>query len=448
MWCCGADKTGLRACQRAACTTWRLEDFHFPPSLTLAGPGLFEALHDSDRVAHTLRKLHALHRFDAIEFLLQGGLGFRTVQAKQTGQCFTDVALIAKGGPVLATVRHARGEWLDRPDDLTTDYMERYTLQHADGMECAQASDTFARASASGSQPLVTICVPYYNLGDYLEESLTSLAAQSYPHLEVIVIDDGSTDAQAIDVFGRMQAKFGQFLFLQQANAGIGATRNRGLAMAKGEYFLPVDADNIADPDMVRRLVQGMEHNRNIDALTCYFLAFREFADLIEQRFLYAYKPAGGPRILGCLQNIYGDGNAMFRSEALRDVGGFEADRETSFEDWEAFVKLANGGRRIEVLPDFLFYYRHRDAGFSRVTSAYRNQQRVLRRFVGIESFTEPERRLLWNWLVGSQQRLVELETQNRMLQRKLASPARRLARGLKHAMKKAISTTRFFAGT
>jgi len=440
--CCGATDTELRACRRAACTTSRLNAFTFPDTLTLQGPHFFPALLDSDRVYHALQQLHTQHRFDVIEFAERGGLGFRTIQAKQTGQAFADVKLTVTAIDLTSALRHSQQEWLCNPEDLTLDYAERYALQYAD-----RSPSLDSLASASGSAPLVTVCVPYFNLGDFLEETLSSLAAQSYTNLEVLVINDGSTDAHALDVFSRMQTTFPQFRFLDQANAGIGATRNRGLQLARGQYFLPVDADNIAHPDMVRRFVAGLEHNRDIAALTCYFLAFREFADLAPGRFAYAYRPTGGPRILGCLQNIYGDGNAMFRTEALRAVGGFETDRDTSFEDWEAFVKLVNAGRRVEVLPDFLFYYRHRDAGFSRVTNAYRNQQRVLRRFVEMTSWSEDERRLLWNWLVGSQQRLAELEAENRALTTKLASRRYRVADGLKRAIKRVMTTTKSLAG-
>jgi len=416
LWC-GAEHANLRMCRRFPCATSRLADIHFPTTLSLDGPHLFAALHESDRVLFALRQLHAQHRFAVIELPERAGLGFRTLQAKQTGQAFADVRIAVRAQGLTSTLRQAHEKWLCNPHDVMLDYAERYSLRYGAEGPCVHPPTT-----ASGAQPLVTICVPYYNLGDYLEETLTSLAWQSYANLEVFVINDGSTDARAVEVFRQMQARFPHFRFLDQVNAGIGATRNRGLQMAHGAYFLPVDADNIADPDMVRRFVAGMEHNGDIAALTCYFLAFREFADLIERRFLYAYKPTGGPRVLGCLQNVYGDGNAMFRTEALRAVGGFETDRDTSFEDWEAFVKLVNAGDRVEVLPDFLFYYRHRDAGFSRVTNDYRNHQRVLRRFVEIEKLPPADRQMLWNLLAGYHHHVAELNENQRTLQTQLGA--------------------------
>lgn len=444
LWC-GAVDAELRARTHAAGAACRVfADFSPPESLALDGPCSFAALQHSDRVLHALRELHEQHHFDRIEFPDRGGLGFRAVQAKQTGQAFADVSLCVTAHGLTGCARHERQEWLNEHEDLALDYMERYSRKHSD--EKPETPARYLLTCPSGA-PLVTVSVAYYNLGAYLEETLSFLAQQTYTNLEVLVINDGSTDPHSVAVFEQMRTKFPQFRFFEQANAGIGATRNRGLREARGKYFIPVDADNIPRMDMVQRFVAGMEHNPHLAALTCYFLAFRRFADLVEGQFAYAYKPVGGPRVLGCLQNVYGDGNAIFRTEALRAVGGFETDRDTSFEDWEVFVKLVNAGQRLDVVPDFLFYYRHRDAGFSRVTNGYRNQQRVLRRFFEIENLPVEERALLWNWLVGSQRRIEELAAANQLLTRVLSSRRHRLVTAIGKTVRRVMHTTKTFFG-
>jgi len=468
LWSGAPDQTGQAVGDGVTCT-W-MASIKPAARLTLDGPNLFPALHTSDHVLDALRQLHARHSFDLIEFPERGGVGFRAVQAKETGQAFEDVGLVVSlHGPSIVERDHDQ-QWLSRPEELALDYAEHYAFAHADAQlvvrsdllaetrrlgwmvrfDAEQVSDTkeetgamYRRlatvkreATARDTQPLVTISVAYYNLGDFLKETLESLAQQTYRNLEVLVINDGSTDPHSIAVLEEMRSRFPSFRFLEHANAGIGATRNRGLREAQGRYFLPVDADNVASPDMVQRFVEGMEGNPALAALTCYFLAFRCSGDLAAERFAYAYKPTGGPRVLACLQNVYGDGNAMFRAEALRAVGGFEIDRDTSFEDWEVFVKLVNAGYRLDVAPAFLLYYRHRDEGFSRVTKGYRNHQRVLRRFVEIESLSVQDRRTLWNLLVGSQRRMKELGEHVERL--RTSSRARRLAGWLKAVVRRA----------
>ncbi len=254
--------------------------------------------------------------------------------------------------------------------------------------------------------PLITVCVTFYNLGDYLPDALASLAAQTYSKLEVLVINDGSTDAASIRIFEEQQRLYPQFRFLSQANAGVGATRNRGMAEAKGEYFLPMDADNIAAPHMVERFVAAIRRRPDVSALTCYFLAIKETADIAREEFCYTYRPTGGSHVMGSIQNVYGDANSIYRLADLDAIGGFETDRDTATEDWELFVKLVNAGYRIDVLPEDLFYYRHRAESRVRTTSLYRNHQRVLRQFFRMHRLPEAEQMALWTALVSLHIRL------------------------------------------
>lgn len=416
-----------------------LDEIAGSPIGQLDGPNQTPALRHNDRVREALAALHAAHRFARIEFPQGGGLGFRTIQAKRAGLGFADVDLAVRPSCLAPA-----NPWPGSAADLADDFAERYALEHADCQLSTSSEEDADVAPAPGplppveeGRPLVTVSVAHYNLGAHLEETLASIARQTYPRLEVLVIDDGSTDPDSAAVFRRMRAAYPHFRFHEQPNAGIGATRNRGLALARGEYFLPMDADNVARPDMVARFVTAAERNPGVAAFTSYFLAFRDSADLAAGRFAYAYRPTGGPHVLAAMKNVYGDGNALFRTRELREVGGFEVDRDTSWEDWELFAKLARHGHRIDVVPDYLFYYRHRDAGFSRTTDRDRNHRRVLRQYVG-HTVPAAERRLVWDALAGFQYRLEALEDENRGLRRRLATPRYRWADGLYAALRRA----------
>jgi len=378
----------------------------------------------SDAIRHALERLHAERRFDAIEFPAAGGFGFRTVQAKRAGLGFGDVCLTVRLDACNAWNRDRECRWPSGPEELELDFAERYAFEQADVQTIPNpAMREYVRRigwadreavlpadpDTGDARPLVTVAVPHYNLGRYLPETLASLAAQTYPNLEVVVIDDGSTDQSSLDIFGQMQSLYPQFRFFHQTNAGIGATRNRGLRAANGEYFIPVDADNVARPDMVERFVAGMRRNPGLGAMTCYFLAFKDGVSLASGPYLYAHRPTGGPHALSCIRNVYGDGNAIFRTAVFRVVGGYETDRDASFEDWEAFVKLVHAGHGVGVIPDYLFYYRYRDAGFSRVTDDYRNRQRVLRQFMQLDRLPPAERAVLWNAMFGFHRRADQL---------------------------------------
>lgn len=385
-------------------------------------PNLFEPSEPdrSDHVRHALERLHREHRFDRIEFGVRGGLGFRAIQAKRAGLAFDDVTLAVRLDSCGAWEREREERWPSGYDEVEMDFLERYSFENADARitpdpGLARFVERLGwRVHDSGGltppgSPLVTIGIAHHNLGRYLPDALASLAAQTYPCLEVIVIDDGSTDADSQRVIEQMRQRYPHYRFLSQPNAGIGATRNRCLELARGEFFVPVDADNLPRPEMVERFVAAIHRNPHLGAMTCYFLAF-EGDDSTPTRFIHANRPTGGPHVLSCIRNVYGDANAIFRTADLRAVGGYETDRGTSCEDWEAFVKLVHAGRRIGVVPDHLFHYRHRPGGFSRATNWYANHQRVLRQFTRLEHLPAGEGEGLWTALLGFHQRLQQLE--------------------------------------
>lgn len=250
-------------------------------------------------------------------------------------------------------------------------------------------------------QPLVTITVPYYNLGELLPETLASIEAQDYPNIEVIVVNDGSTDAYALEVWQLMQVKYPRYRFVTQTNRGLGAARNTGLALATGEYFLPIDSDNVGRTDMVSRFVEALQQNPEIAVATCFFLAFAEMEHIPACNHPYAYRPCGGPFVAAALRNVYGDANAMSRTDALRAVGGYETEKHTTCEDWEMYVKLVRQGYRVDVVPEYLFYYRHRPTSLLRTTDSFLNRRRVLRQFFPSALLPPAEQMQLWTALAS-----------------------------------------------
>ena len=424
-----------------------------PPDFRV--PNQYEPAHAdrSDRLRFTLERLAREQGLTRIEFGVRGGLAFRAVQAKRAGLAFAGVTLAARLDSCGKWERERRQRWPGSFAEVEIDFAERFAFENADErvypdqamldfVTRAGWEASVAHASGSDGHPVVTIGIAHYNLDAYLPDTLASLAAQTYPHLDVIVIDDGSTDARSLAVFEQMRAKYPGYRFLRQPNAGIGATRNRCLELARGEFFLPVDADNLARPHMVERFVTAIRRNQHLAAMTCYFLAFED--DPARPHF--AGRPAGGPHPLAAIRNVYGDANAIFRTAALRAVGGYETDRGTSCEDWEAFVKLVNAGRKIGVVPEHLFHYRHRPGGFSRATNWFANHQRVLRQFTRGAPLPAGDAEVLWTALLGFHLRLQELEhtpppLRHRLADRLYAAAGR--GRGLLRGVKRLLTCRR-----
>lgn len=383
---CGA--APLRATGRVHC----LKDIPIPAHSVIGQVHDCPVVDRSEQVRRALESLHEYYGFSEVHFTLLGGLAFRSLQAQRAGLAFGDVRLVVQPDSTSRQQREQRQSWPAGPDDLLLDYMEQYSSELA-----------LAAGRASQSKPLVTVGIAHYNLGKYLPAALKSIARQSYSNIEIIVVDDGSTDSESLSTLERLKGAYTNCRFLHQENAGIGATRNRLLTEARGEFFIPMDADNIAQPEMVGTFVRAMNRNPHLSAMTCYFLAFH---DDKPQEFLYGYRPTGGPHVLSCIRNVYGDATGIFRTAEFRAVRGYETDRGTSCEDWEAYVKLVHAGKRIDVVPEYLFHYRHREAGFSRATNWFDNHQRVMRQFT--------DKNELWTALLGFQQQIEFLKEQQR----------------------------------
>lgn len=125
---------------------------------------------------------------------------------------------------------------------------------------------------------LISIIVPVYNVQDYLERCVDSLLRQTYPNLEIILIDDGSTD-RSLDMCRKFAEADARIKVMSQPNKGIGAVRNAGLACARGEYVAFVDSDDWVEPDMYETLL-GVMVSERADMVCCSH--FREMENKSE----------------------------------------------------------------------------------------------------------------------------------------------------------------------
>jgi GT2 family glycosyltransferase len=394
--------------------TRHLQSFPLPKSHRIRNVHGESGIDRADLVRHAVENICREYHITHIEFPALCGLAVRCLQAKHCGIAFGQQTIRVILDDCHAHQRKREQRYLASLDELEVEYLERYSVENADALVTSEPEvlslvkslgwdvrDREKPARNIASRPLVSVCVPHYNLGEYLPATLQAIQSQSYRNLEVVIIDDGSTDYDSVRAFLKAQHDYPQFRFLRQANAGIGATRNRGLELAQGRYFIPIDADNLPCAEMVTKLVDAIERRPELTALSCDFLAFRDEAALAAEQFEYVYRPSGGPLVLAALRNVYGDACAIYNTERFRQLGGYETDRGTSYEDWEAFVKIVRKGHRLDVYPEPLFYYRHLESGFSRRTNQFNNHQRVLRQFEALSDLPLSERVLLWQMLAG-----------------------------------------------
>ena len=125
---------------------------------------------------------------------------------------------------------------------------------------------------------LVSVIVPVYNVEPYLPRCLDSLLDQTYEHIEIIVVNDGSTDGSG-EICRAYAQRHAQIAYHAKENEGISATRNFGLERACGEYVMFVDSDDHIDADMVSRMVDdGARTGRSGAVRLSHGLPFRRLA--------------------------------------------------------------------------------------------------------------------------------------------------------------------------
>ena len=127
------------------------------------------------------------------------------------------------------------------------------------------------------STPLVSVIVPVYNAAEYLRQTLDCIRNQSLREIEIILVEDGSTDSTPA-ILKEYEDKDSRFILLQQEHEYAGAARNKGMAIARGKYFSFLDADDIFDPTMLEKMVTRAEAEQ-AEIVVCRSDTFREGKD-------------------------------------------------------------------------------------------------------------------------------------------------------------------------
>lgn len=116
---------------------------------------------------------------------------------------------------------------------------------------------------------LVSIIIPVYNVEGYIEQCLNSLINQTYSNLEIIIVNDGSTDKSS-NICQIYAKKDSRIKVIQQNNKGVSSARNKGLAYAKGDYIMFVDGDDAVDINMIELLMKELLSNdKNVTLISC-----------------------------------------------------------------------------------------------------------------------------------------------------------------------------------
>jgi glycosyltransferase involved in cell wall biosynthesis len=211
--------------------------------------------------------------------------------------------------------------------------------------------------------PLVTIIVPVYNGAAHLCESLDSLLAQSYPRIEILVMDDASTDETPA-----VAASYGDRVryYRQPTNRGIYGNANDGIAQARGEFIAVYHADDIYEPNIVEREVAFLQSHPEAGAVFCLDVFVdaegREYGRLQVPAEVRGGRPLDWPVVFNALLTYKNAflvcPSCMVRAAVHRDVGVYRDELFKNTSDLDMWLRIARK-YPIGLLEEYLFRYRH-----------------------------------------------------------------------------------------
>lgn len=197
---------------------------------------------------------------------------------------------------------------------------------------------------------LVSVIIPCYRQAHFLPEALESIFAQSYPAVEVIVVNDGSDDDTET-----VARRYGERIrYVWKTNGGLSSARNAGIAAAAGKYLLFLDADDLLHPDALARLVEASEGRENVVSI----ITTRTFANDISEDGEIMLPPEAPTFLPALFRNNLAPVHAHLCPRRIIDVSGGFDETLTCLEDWDLWLRVALQEPRLISVPHLGAFYR------------------------------------------------------------------------------------------
>ncbi len=199
------------------------------------------------------------------------------------------------------------------------------------------------------SSPLVSVIIPCYNQGLYAGEAIESALGQTYKNIEIVCVDDCSTDNSA-EVIREYADRHENVKFIRQSvNSGVCAARNRAIDACLGEYILPLDADDIIDKEYVGKAVEVLNSKPEVGIVYC---GARYFGRK-KRRWKLPVFDKNKILFENCIFNC-----AMFRKKDFLTCGKYNTNMHGGCEDWDLWLSFVEHGFEVYKLKEEMFFYR------------------------------------------------------------------------------------------
>lgn len=206
--------------------------------------------------------------------------------------------------------------------------------------------------------PRVSVLIPCYNLGQYLDEAVGSVLAQTFQDFEIIIVDDGSADEGTQALLAGFRRPATRIIRIE--HGGLAKARNAAIAQARGEFLCALDADDRLHPSFLEKTVSLLDSDPSVTFVSSWLRMFgaEEWEWKPERCDLAA---------LLCEDTVLTA--ALVRKEAVLAISGYDAAMPVQGdEDWDLWLTLVERGCRGVILREVLFDYRRREGSMSSVS--------------------------------------------------------------------------------
>ena len=210
----------------------------------------------------------------------------------------------------------------------------------------------------------VSIIIPCFNQGKYIKEAIESALNQTYKNIEIVCVNDGSSDNSS-EIIKEMVDKYKNIIFFDlEENQGVINARNMAIDASCGEYILPLDADDKIEPTYIEKAVEILDNKPEIGIVYCRARKFGKknkiwnLPDFNLDNFLYE----------NCIFNC-----ALFRKSDFYRAGKYKENMKDGCEDWDLWLSFVELGLKPYRINEVLFNYRQHDNSRTKIASKDKN---------------------------------------------------------------------------
>lgn len=388
-------------------------------------------------------------RSDAIQFLQDRKCSLVVIPSSAENSPYTVAEAIAAGCPVLTSLDGGAKELIDvaqhndtvvatedtkigqalmrllqngapvpRFAEAPSAVVDKWNEFHSNLGDASQQQ----QSSANNIKPKVVVGITHFNRPKKVLAAIMSVLRQTYNNIELILVDDGSNSPDTIAALPHIKGLLSRVggRFITRENGYLGAARNTIINESESEYILFLDDDDILLPNAVETLVSVALTTKSditnclnvfmdINVRSTYELAPEDFVSKV------SYVPSGGPLSVSHLSNAFGAATALIKRSLIENLGGYTELKGVGYEDYEFYVRAAQAGANIQIVPRPLYLYEVGRSSMISSTSAMSNKLRVVEAIdfgqnleswrdaievsAGAEAVTDQYNN--WNWTVS-----------------------------------------------